>query len=139
MFLRIFGEANMSQTRMTKQRAVILEVLRSVHSHPTADEIYGMVRKRLPHISLGTVYRNLDLLTTAGEILRLDRAGIQKRFDGNAMPHQHVRCRDCGKIGDVFPPAALPALADATVSGFTIHGVEVEFVGLCRDCEKRAS
>lgn len=129
----------MSQTRMTKQRAVILEVLRSVHSHPTADEIYGMVRKKLPRISLGTVYRNLELLTNAGEITRLDRAGIQKHFDGNTMPHHHVRCKQCGKIGDIFPPAAVPAMSSIRSEDFTIHDMEVEFVGLCRDCEKKAS
>ena len=129
----------MSQTRMTKQRAVILEVLRSIHSHPTADEIYGMVRKKLPRISLGTVYRNLELLTNAGEISRLDRAGIQKHFDGNTMPHHHVRCKECGKIGDIFPPAAFPSMSGVRSEDFTIHGMEVEFVGLCRDCEKKAS
>ena len=127
----------MSQTRMTKQRTVILEVLRSVHSHPTADEIYGMVREKLPRISLGTVYRNLELLTNAGEILRLDRAGIQKHFDGNLMPHQHVRCKQCGRIGDVIPPTSVPGLDDARAKDFTIHGVEVEFIGMCRDCEVR--
>ena len=125
----------MSQTRMTKQRAVILEVLRSVHSHPTADEIYGMVREKLPRISLGTVYRNLELLTNTGEILRLDRAGIQKHFDGNTMPHYHVRCRRCGKIGDVSLPAAIPAMTNAQAKDFTIQEMEVEFMGLCRDCE----
>ena len=128
----------MSQTRMTKQRAVILEVLRGVHSHPTADEIYGMVREKLPRISLGTVYRNLELLTNAGEILRLDRAGVQKHFDGNIMPHQHVRCQSCGRIGDIIPPASVPAMDDAHAEDFTIHGVEVEFIGLCRKCEIEA-
>lgn len=127
------------QTRMTKQRAVILEVLRNVHTHPTADEIYGMVRKKLPRISLGTVYRNLELLTNAGEILRLDRAGIQKHFDGNPIPHHHVRCKRCGRIGDVSLPAAIPAVSSAEAEDFTIHDMEVEFVGLCRGCETGAS
>lgn len=125
----------MAQSRMTRQRAVILEVLRSVHTHPTADEIHGMVRERLPHISLGTVYRNLEILTNAGEILRLDRAGIQKHFDGNPTPHQHVRCKCCGKIGDVVSPVHLPTPDGAYAENFTIQDVEVEFVGLCLDCE----
>jgi len=125
----------MAQTRMTKQRAIILEALRSVTSHPTADEIYGMVRKKLPHISLGTVYRNLELLTNSGEILRLDRAGVQKRFDGNVMPHQHVRCKACGRIGDAMGGVPAPAITEVSASGFTIHDVEVEFVGICEECE----
>lgn len=126
----------MAQTRMTKQRAIILEALRGVTSHPTADEIYGMVRKKLPHISLGTVYRNLELLTNSGEILRLDRAGVQKRFDGNTMPHQHVRCKICGRIGDAMGTASAPAITEVSASGFTIHDVEVEFIGVCDECEK---
>ena len=127
----------MSQTRMTKQRAVILEVLRSVVTHPTADEIYGMVRKKLPRISLGTVYRNLELLTSSGEISRLDRAGAQKRFDGNRMPHQHVRCQVCGKVGDVFTPTDMPAVESANAPGFFIQHVEVEFVGVCAACREK--
>ena len=124
----------MSQTRMTKQRALILEALRSVSSHPTADEIYGMVREKMPRISLGTVYRNLELLTNSGEILRLDRAGAQKHFDGNPMPHQHVRCKSCGRIGDVHPPLEMPVFDGVQAGGFTIEDVEVEFVGVCEAC-----
>ena len=123
----------MSQTRMTKQRTVILEALRGVTSHPTADEIYGMVRKKMPRISLGTVYRNLDLLTSAGEILCLNRAGGQKRFDGHIARHHHVRCSSCGKVGDVFSPVAIPDISPS-VPGFSIHDMEVEFVGLCDEC-----
>jgi Fur family ferric uptake transcriptional regulator len=119
---------------MTRQRKIILEALQSVVSHPTADEIYGMVREKLPRISLGTVYRNLDLLTASGEILCLSRGGAQKRFDGDTRRHHHVRCRVCGKIGDVFSPVAAPPLPETPVPGFSLHGVEVEFVGLCREC-----
>ena len=62
------------QTRMTRQRMVILEELRKVKTHPTADELYAMVRTRMPRISLGTVYRNLDFLTESKEILKLESA-----------------------------------------------------------------
>lgn len=126
----------MTQTRMTRQRSVILEALRSVDTHPTADEIYGMVRKKLPRISLGTVYRNLELLAGSGKIRRLDKAGAQKHFDGNMTPHHHVRCRGCGRIGDVFSSVPLPDVAQATVPGFTLEAVELEFVGLCEGCRE---
>jgi Fur family ferric uptake transcriptional regulator len=122
---------------MTRQRAAILEILRSVESHPTADELHEMVRKKLPHISLGTVYRNLELLNSSGQVLRLERAGMQKRFDGNVTPHHHVRCKRCGKIGDVFLPDDTSFTHDPHVQDFTIHGMEVEFVGVCRCCETR--
>lgn len=124
----------MSQTRMTRQRAVILETLRAVDTHPTADEIYGMVRKKMPKISLGTVYRNLELLTSSGEIRRLDKAGAQKHFDGNVMPHHHIRCRLCGRIGDVFSEIPVPGAGTASIPGFTVEEVALEFVGVCDSC-----
>lgn len=126
----------MSQTRMTKQRAVILEALRSVKTHPTADEIYQMVRQKMPRISLGTVYRNLDLLAGAGEIISLDRAGTQKHFDGNPVPHQHVRCKHCGRIGDVYSSMPLQFPEGVHADGFAIEGMEVEFLGVCDLCKK---
>lgn len=127
----------MSQTRMTRQRAVILETLRDVTTHPTADEIYSMVRKKMPRISLGTVYRNLDMLAGSGEIRLLDKAGAQKHFDGNTMPHHHVRCRLCGKIGDVFFPAPVPDMEAASpIPGFVVEAVELEFVGVCDACHE---
>lgn len=125
---------NMTQTRMTRQRALILELLRRTTSHPTADEIYGLVRKKLPRISLGTIYRNLDLLTSFGEILRLERGGSQKRFDGNPEPHQHVRCTVCGRVGDVSVSVAPPPCGKVQAEGFTVLGVEIEFTGLCDQC-----
>jgi len=71
-----------SKLKMTKQRRVIVEELKKLKTHPTATLIYELVRKRLPRISLGTVYRNLDLLAEAGIIQKLETAGTQKRFDG---------------------------------------------------------
>lgn len=124
----------MTQTRMTKQRSVILEALRSVKTHPTADEIYGLVRKKLPRISLGTVYRNLDVLTSTGEIRILERAGSQKRFDGDLTPHQHVRCETCGTVGDIFPPVNIPRVPQANAAGFYLKQAEIEFIGLCPNC-----
>lgn len=122
-------------TRMTKQRAMILEELRGLTSHPTADEIYTLVRRKLPRISLGTVYRNLELLTETREILKLEYAGFQKRFDGNIHDHQHVRCVICGKVADVENLTETPRLPkDAQVPGFTVLSARVEFFGICKDC-----
>ena len=72
------------QTRMTRQRMVILEELRKVKTHPTADELYAMVSTRMPRISLGTVYRNLDFLTESKEILKLESAGSSKDIYTNS-------------------------------------------------------
>lgn len=125
-----------AQTRMTKQRKVILEELRKVTSHPTADEVYDMVRQRLPRISLGTVYRNLDVLAETGEILKLESAGSQKRFDGNPMPHAHVRCLRCGKVGDVMGAEVSVSVEGASAPGFSIASARVEFDGVCDMCQK---
>jgi len=122
--------------RMTKQRRIILEELRKLHSHPTADELYEIVRQRLPRISLGTVYRNLDVLSENGEVLKLESAGSQKRFDGDMHPHCHVRCVSCGKVGDVMDRVPEPEVSEVSAPGFTItHGV-TEFYGLCEDCRQ---
>lgn len=123
------------QSRMTKQRKVILEELRKVTSHPTADEVYDMVRQRLPRISLGTIYRNLDVLAEGGEILKLESAGNQKRFDGNPMPHAHIRCNRCGRVGDVMNVATQISTVGAAAKGFTITGARIEFEGVCDACQ----
>lgn len=129
----------MTQTRMTRQRFLILETLRSVDTHPTADELYAMVRKDMPRISLGTVYRNLDVLEDQGEILCLEQAGTQKRFDGNTAPHQHVRCTRCGRVGDIHPPVDLPPCRRVKVPGFTIENISLHFSGICDTCRDSCS
>ena len=121
-------------TRNTRQRAVILEALRSTCSHPTADEIFSMTRESLPHISLGTVYRNLDLLARQNEILCLESGNTQKRFDGNTMPHHHVRCAKCGKIADVNTALSLPDIGTVSVAGFSLTNVYILFEGICDKC-----
>ena len=126
------------QTRMTKQRAIILEELRKLKTHPTADEMYGIVRKRLPNISLGTVYRNLDFLTENGEIRCLVTSGASKRFDGDLSAHQHVRCVHCGCVADVFQPVAPPSVNEIRVPGFSrVLTSRVEFDGICDSCASR--
>ena len=125
----------MSKTRMTNQRRVILEELRKVDTHPTVDELYAIVKARMPHISLGTVYRNLDLLAETGEVLRLDSAGSMRRFDGRIEPHRHVRCRVCGKVGDVFIDGDEASVAGINVPGFSVTAVRVEYDGICDVCK----
>jgi len=121
--------------RMTSQRQVILNELRRMTSHPTADEVYQKIRQRLPRISLGTVYRNLEILSECGLIQKLSLAGCQKRFDGNVENHCHVRCLQCGRVGDVHIDSA-PALTVAArqASDFEIRGYSVEFTGFCPQC-----
>ena len=125
--------------RLTKQRKVILEELRKVDTHPTADEVFAMVRSKLPKISLGTVYRNLEIMSTEGLIQKIDYTGGQKRFDGNPEVHAHVRCVECGRVGDVHhaPHSNLAELAGRTE--FTILGCRLDYYGLCPKCAEARS
>lgn len=121
--------------RMTNQRKIILEELKKVTSHPTADEVYRMVRERLPKISLGTIYRNLDILSESGLIQRLEVGGSQKRFDANLEDHYHIRCTECGSIEDI-PKKSVPGLEDVFSGdlGYKITGHRIELIGICPDC-----
>jgi Fur family ferric uptake transcriptional regulator len=123
--------------KATRQRRVILEELRRRNDHPSADELYERVRTRLPRISLGTVYRNLEILTELGEIQTLALSGSMKRFDGIAKKHYHIRCVRCGRVDDA-PIAPLNQIEDelygATV--YTIIGHRLEFTGLCPACSR---
>ena len=123
--------------RNTKQRQVILEELQKLHSHPTAAGLYRIVSCRLPKISLGTVYRNLDLLAKAGVIQKLEFGSDEARFDGNRTPHDHIRCVKCGRVDDIHRPSLdLSGGARNDFNGYSVLGHRVEFFGVCPQCDK---
>lgn len=120
---------------MTRQRQIILEVLRGTGVHPTADVIYEQVRKIMPQISLGTVYRNLRLLTENGEIQELSYGCSHSRFDGNPSDHYHFVCRECHAVADVDLPVMnkINTLAAEAVNG-RVDSHRLEIYGLCAGC-----
>jgi len=121
--------------RMTRQRKIILEELKKVKTHPRADEIYEMVRKRLPRISLGTVYRNLEVLSELKEIQKIESVGTLKRFDGTPENHYHIRCIKCDRLDDA--PFNLETGLEKKIRPFTdfnIIGHRLEFIGICSKC-----
>ena len=122
--------------RLTNQRRIIMEQLRSVTTHPTADEIYGMVREKMPRISLGTVYRNLEVLSSLGLVRKLENAAGQKRFDGDMTPHHHIRCEICGRVGDIFDAPNISGIEQKLGTDFQITGYTLEFTGICPECRK---
>ena len=123
--------------RLTTQRQVILEELNKVKTHPTANELYDMVRKRLPRIGLGTVYRNLELMAENGMILKIEVGGSQKRFDATTDTHYHIRCSQCGKVDDIDMPVITDLVQEASsTSAYQIIGHHIEFTGICSDCQK---
>ncbi len=123
--------------RLTTQRQIILEELNKVTSHPTANEVYDMVRKRLPRIGLGTVYRNLELMAESGIILKLEVGGTQKRFDATTECHYHIRCNCCDKVDDIDIPVQHHINEGAAAAtNYQILGHHIEFSGICSDCRK---
>ena len=118
------------------QRDAILSELRSVTSHPTAEDIYKSLRVRMPKISIGTVYRNLEQLSAAGIIRKLELSDRLRRFDGDLSPHFHRRCCSCGAVSDI-PAERLDALFGELASAAARNGCSgyhVEFTGVCGDC-----
>ena len=124
--------------RETKQREAILLALQGQMSHPTADEIYDEVRKHLPRISKGTVYRNLAVLRDVGMIVALNLNGTVTRYEVKKNKHYHFRCERCGRVIDLEEP--VNEKLDSHVarrSGLKINGHQLEFRGLCPECEHK--
>jgi Fur family ferric uptake transcriptional regulator len=126
--------------RHTRQREVVLDLIRSTMDHPTADWVYRRARRRLPRISLGTVYRNLKQLAEAGLIREIQAGGQELRFDGNIGPHHHARCLACGRVEDLDVPFDTRREQDAArVLDFEVVAHHVEVQGLCAACRPRSS
>ena len=125
--------------RMTKQRKFILEELKKSKFHPTADELYEQVRKRLPRISLGTIYRNLEIMNRKGLIRRIDTGDGPHRFDGDLRIHYHTKCQKCGRIADLNQNE-IPELdrIQRLELPFDIQRVKIEFEDICDECKRKS-
>jgi len=126
----------MALKRLTRQRKAILEVVRQAHHHPDAAWIYQEVRKVVPKVSLGTVYRTLEALVAEGYLVPITKAGEATRYDANLHPHLHLICEACGAIVDL--EVALPdlvTLAQEAHPGVEVRAAEVAFRGLCPTCK----
>ena len=127
--------------RYTRQRAEVFAHLKAVDSHPTAEQVYDAVRRRVPNISLATVYKALDALVDAGVAARLADDDGPVRYDGKAHPHYHVRCERTGQLRDLdlpYDPTLLGRLAPELVEqlremGFEVRGHRLEILGRFRD------
>lgn len=134
----ILGTNTNKMHRVTKQREAILRALMSTKSHPTADLIYDKAREEIPNISKGTVYRNLKILREMGEISELNLSGTVSRFDCKQETHYHFRCDRCGSVFDIDEPVNNEIderVAQRT--GFQISHHQLEFRGLCKECQQR--
>jgi Fur family peroxide stress response transcriptional regulator len=126
----------MKKSRNTRQRGVILDILRESGSHPTAEMIYRDARKVIPNISLGTVYRNLGFLREQGTVREIrPNDGGSSRFEGMDTPHAHFHCVGCSDLLDIPLPATLQKLElPATERISVISAVDLHVIGSCRDC-----
>ena len=117
----------------------MLAALRETRAHPTAEQLYAMLKKIFPSLSLGTVYRNLHVLEVQGQINRLGFGSGPDRFEAVAGDHAHLLCRACGRIED-FMLADDPALCRSVArkTGFRIESRQLDLTGLCRECHPKA-
>lgn len=125
--------------RYSRKREIIKEAVYQNRIHPTADEVYEIVRRTNPEISLGTIYRNLNLLAEQGELRKLSMAGGPDRFDGTLEPHQHTQCVKCGKVEDFeFDLSQLKAaVKEQTEIDPQICFINVS--GICCDCASKGT
>ncbi len=124
--------------KYSRQREVIKDFLMTRKDHPTADVVYMNIRKTFPNISLGTVYRNLQLLTELGEIQKLNVGDGVDHFDGNTSPHYHFICKECGSVIDL-QMENIDTIKDIAGVNFDgqIAGHITYFYGICGNCCKK--
>jgi len=124
--------------RMTNQRELILQELQKSRKHLTADELYERVKRVMPRISLATVYRNLETLSEAGIIGKLEISGRQKRFDFDVSDHDHIYCVQCHRVDNItLDRDTVQSPSMVATRGYDISGFRVEFAGLCPACKKK--
>lgn len=126
--------AELKQKRLTRQKVAVYNAICSTNTHPTAEWIYTQVRKEVPCISLGTVYRNIQALLEEGRIMELKYGKGHSHYDGTVTPHYHFVCRSCGRILD-FPvaPAEIEAHLLKNAPG-EVENCRFECYGICKDC-----
>ena len=120
--------------KITKQRSAILEELRKLAVHPTAEELYSLVKNKNKGIGMCTVYRNLEHFYKEGIIGKIK--GNPTRYDGNIAPHNHIKCISCGKIKDLFVDVPINEL-EVNKLGYKLCSYKIEINGLCKDCNNK--
>jgi Fe2+ or Zn2+ uptake regulation protein len=126
--------------RVTPQRLAIARTLKELDRHVTAEFLYAEVTRRMPGVSLPTVYSTLELLEDLGLARRVATVGGSVVYDPRVGEHHHLICRECGTITDIdaqVDPAALLALA--RLRGFTPEDAQVAITGVCAECRSRVA
>jgi Fe2+ or Zn2+ uptake regulation protein len=131
-------EADMTY-RFSKQREAVMEVLDKKNYHPTVDEIYDIVKKQYPQVSLATIYRNVEQLSQMDKIWKIEIPEGPARYDGNMEKHYHIRCKKCGKVNDVWLKENLNDIINfaSIEQNFSVTGYKIEFEGICDSCNNK--
>ncbi len=121
----------------SKQREVVMDVLKENVIHPTAEKLYSIIQAQYPEFSKATLYRNLSQLADAGIIRKIDGLEPSAHFDHNTHLHYHFICEKCGKVYDISPDVAQDVVRKSEQeTGFKITSHELVFKGLCKDCQE---
>ena len=126
----------MATTKHFRKRDAILTYLKGTDTPPSAEMVYAELKQQIPDLSLGTVYRNLNLFKDQGLAITVGTVKGVERFDGNTRPHVHFFCTDCGAVLDL-PQMDVPQQLVSTAAGQiggTVDQCQMTFTGLCRDC-----
>lgn len=128
----------MKALKYSRQRESIEAFMKTRYDHPTADTVYQHIRNEYPNISLGTVYRNLSLLTSLGRLQIISCGDGVEHFDANVEPHYHFICNKCGCVIDI-PLEFNHSLTEAAAlkSGCTVTGYSLVFHGSCTNCKNK--
>ncbi len=119
---------------MTEQRRLITEIIKTTDSHMTAEQIYMLAKEQMPCIAIGTVYRNLGVMERDGEILRITIPNAPDRYDRNVRFHEHMLCRRCGTLEDIWLEGLLEVMNGMTE--MQIESYELALYGVCQNCQK---
>ncbi len=124
--------------RRSLQREKIYNLLRSTTTHPTADWIYGKLKSEFPKLSQGTVYRNLSILLNQKKIKKIRNGSTFDRYEANMSLHYHMICKNCGSITDIDIPNCKDVVENTQkFTNFSIESFQIEFYGICENCQKK--
>jgi Fur family transcriptional regulator, peroxide stress response regulator len=124
---------------VTHQRQVLYEVMKTMHGHPSPEEVYARVKKKVPAISLATVYKNINLFVESGVFQKVSMHHGSVRVEMNGEPHHHMVCSKCRKITDIGEKElGLVAKRNRLPGGFLVERYAVDVIGVCASCQRNS-
>ena len=124
----------MGGQNFSRKRQMILDTIKSTDSHPSAKWVYETLKEQIPDLSLGTVYRNINLFKEQGHVMTVATVDGEERIDGDTSPHAHFVCKSCGCVYDVPATHAPISRETCTMDGFETHSTVLTYYGVCGSC-----